>query len=115
MEKRKYTKIQALEAETVSMHEGGKTHREIAEYFGLERIQSKRCIERFRHRQRKQAAGIQIRPKGHPARIELIHIKVKPQSLRNCGWKTNCCGIFWSLAEGGAEKSKISCDIPSPE
>lgn len=52
MEKRKYTKIQALEAEIVSMHECGKTHREIAEHFGLERIQIKKCMERFRHRQR---------------------------------------------------------------
>ena len=30
MEKRKYTKMQTLEAEIVSMHEDGKTHREIA-------------------------------------------------------------------------------------
>ncbi len=35
----------------VSMHECGKTHREIAEHFGLERIQIKKCMERFRHRQ----------------------------------------------------------------
>ena len=111
MEKRKYTKIQALEAEIVSMHEGGKTHREIAEYLGLERIQIKKCMERFRHRQR----GYRQDPRAAPARMELLRIKVKPQSLRECGWKTICCGIFWSLAEGGAEKSKISCDIPSPE
>ena len=66
MEKRKYTKIQTLEVEIVSMHEGGKTHREIAEYFGLKRIQVKKCMERFRRRQRKEAAGIQTRPKGRP-------------------------------------------------
>ena len=58
MEKRKYTKIQTLEAEIVSMHEDGETHREIAEHFGLERIQVKKCMERFRLRQRKEAAGI---------------------------------------------------------
>ena len=44
MEKRKYTKMQTLEAEIVSMHEDGKTHREIAEYFGLERSQVKKCM-----------------------------------------------------------------------
>ena len=64
MKKRKYTKIQALEAEISIMHKDGKTHREIAEHFGLEHIQVKKCMERFRRRQRKEAAGIQTRPKG---------------------------------------------------
>ena len=41
MEKRKYRKIHVLEAEIVSIHEGGKTHREIAKHLGLERIQLK--------------------------------------------------------------------------
>lgn len=50
-----------------------------------------------------------------PARMVSLRIKAKPQSLRNCGWRTNCRGIFWSLAEGGAEKSKVSCDLSSPE
>ncbi|USF28241.1 hypothetical protein N510_003200 [Firmicutes bacterium ASF500] len=38
MEKRKYTRIQVLEAEIVSMHEAGKTHREIAEHFTSKHI-----------------------------------------------------------------------------
>ena len=66
MKKGKYTKIQALEPEIVSMHEAGKTHRGIAEHFGLERSQVKKCLERRRIRQRKQAGGIQIKPKGRP-------------------------------------------------
>ena len=66
MQKRKYTKIQTLETEIVSMDEEGKTHREIAEHFGLEHIQVKKCMERFRRRQRRPAAGIQTRPKGRP-------------------------------------------------
>lgn len=56
MEKRKYTKIQVLEMEMGAMHEAGKTHRETAEPFGLERNQVKRCLERLRRRQRTQAA-----------------------------------------------------------
>ena len=93
MEKRKYTKIQALEAEIVSMHEGGKTYREIDEYFGLERIQIKKCMERFRHRQRKQAGGIQTRPKGRPRKdgapphqseaAELKRLRMENQLLRD--------------------------------
>lgn len=66
MEKRKCTKIQTLEAEIVSMHENGKTRRETAEHFGLERIQVKKCMERFRRRQRKKAAGIGRGPNGRP-------------------------------------------------
>ena len=93
MEKRKYTKIQALEGVIVSMHEEGKTHREIAEHFGLERIQVKRCMERFHRRQRKEAAGIQTRPKGRPRKdgqpphqseaAELKRLRMENQLLRD--------------------------------
>ena len=93
MEKRKYTKIQVLEAEIVSMHESGKTYREIAEHYGLERSQVKKCMERRRNRQRKQAAGIEPRPKGRPrkdgqpphqsAEAELQRLRMENQLLRD--------------------------------
>lgn len=93
MKKRKYTKIQVLEGEIVTMHEDGKTHREIAEHFGLERIQVKKCMERFRRRQRKEAAGIQTRPKGRPRKdgqppqqsetAELKRLRMENQLLRD--------------------------------
>lgn len=93
MKKRKYTKMQVLEMEMESMHEAGKTHREIAEYFGLERNQVKRCLERLRRRQRKQAAGIQLRPKGRPRKdgqpphqseaAELKRLRMENQLLRD--------------------------------
>ena len=37
MSKRKYTKLQEIEPEIMSMRETGQTLREIAEYFGLEK------------------------------------------------------------------------------
>lgn len=93
MERRKYTKIQILETEIVSMHEDGKTHREIAEHFGLERSQVKKCMERFRRRQRKEAVGIQARPKGRPRKdgqpphqseaAELKRLRMENQLLRD--------------------------------
>lgn len=93
MEKRKYTKIKTLETEIVSMHEDGKMHREIAEQFGLERIQVKKCMERFRRRQRKEAAGIQTKPKGRPRKdgqpphqseaAELKRLRMENQLLRD--------------------------------
>ena len=93
MERRKYTKIQTLETEIVSMHEDGKTHREIAEHFGLERNQVKKCMERLHRRQRKEAAGIQTRPKGRPRKdgqpphqseaAELKRLRMENQLLRD--------------------------------
>ncbi len=93
MGKRKYTKIQVLEPEIVSMREAGKTNREIAEYFGLERSQVKGCLKRLRTRQRKQAAGIEPRPKGRPRKdgqlphqdetAELKRLRMENQLLRD--------------------------------
>ena len=93
MEKRKYTKIQVLEAEIVAMQEAGKTHREIAEHFGLERDQVKQFLKRRRIRQRKRAAGIQPKPKGRPRKdgqpphqseaAELKRLRMENQLLRD--------------------------------
>ena len=93
MKKRKYTKIQVLEPEIESMQQAGKTHREIAEHFGLERSQVKKCLERRRARQRRQAAGIQPKPKGRPRKdgqppqqsdaAELKRLRMENQLLRD--------------------------------
>ncbi len=93
MGKRRYTKIQVLEEEIESMHNSGKTHREIAEHFGLERSQIKKCLERRRARQRKQAAGIEQKPKGrsrkdgqpphHSEAAELKRLRMENQLLRD--------------------------------
>ena len=41
MSKRKWTNIKALEPEIIAMRKAGKTRREIAEHFGLEKEQIK--------------------------------------------------------------------------
>lgn len=66
MEKRKYTHIQGWEAEIVAMQKAGKTHREIAEHFGLEKAQIKEFLKRYRRKQAKLRAGIMPQPKGRP-------------------------------------------------
>jgi hypothetical protein len=66
MSKRKYTKIQEMETEIMSMREAGQTLREIAEHFGLEVKQLKNLVNRHNRRQRKMEAGIMPRPKGRP-------------------------------------------------
>ena len=66
MSHRKYTHVKVLEPEIVEMKESGKTKREIAEHFGLTTEQVKELLKRYRRRERKVAAGIMPRPKGHP-------------------------------------------------
>lgn len=93
MGKRKYTKIQVLEPEIVAMQKEGKTYREIANHFGVDREQVKECMKRCRIRQRKQAAGIQPKPKGRPRKdgqpphestaAELKRLRMENQLLRD--------------------------------
>ena len=66
MSKRKYTKLQEIEPEIMSMREAGHTLREIAEHFGLEKKQLKNLVNRHNRRKRKMEAGIMPRPKGRP-------------------------------------------------
>ena len=66
MSKRKYTKMQEIEAEIMSMREAGQTLREIAVHFGLEKRQLENLVNRRNRRQRKMEAGIMPRPKGRP-------------------------------------------------
>ena len=93
MEKRRYTKIQELEVEIESMHGAGKTYKEIAKHFGLKHSQVKKCMQRRRARQRKQAAGIESKPKGRPrkdgqpphqsAAAEVKRLRMENQLLRD--------------------------------
>lgn len=46
MQKRRYTRIKAVEAEILRMHSEGETHRAIAEVYGLEREQVKKFLKR---------------------------------------------------------------------
>ena len=66
MSKRKYTKMQEIEAEIMSMREAGQTLREIAVHFGLEKRQLENLVNRRNRRQRKMEEGIMPRPKGRP-------------------------------------------------
>lgn len=51
MEKRKYTKVEAFEAEMIAMREAGKRKQEIADYLGLEKAQIKNWINRYNRKQ----------------------------------------------------------------
>lgn len=66
MEKRKYTKVEALETEILGMRASGKTRREIGEELGLTLKQVETWITRYNRKQAKLLAGITPRPKGRP-------------------------------------------------
>ena len=52
------------------MREAGKTRREIAEYYGLEKGQIKNWVNRYNRTQAKLAAGITPRRRGRPRKNE---------------------------------------------
>jgi len=66
MSKRKYTNIKTIEPEIIAMRKAGKTRREIAEHFGLEKRQIVWWVSRYNKAQAKLSAGIASRPKGRP-------------------------------------------------
>jgi len=66
MSKKNYTHIKFLEPEILAMKDSGKTKREIAERYGLTIEQVKGLLKRYRRRERKIIAGIQVRPQGRP-------------------------------------------------
>ena len=66
MSKRKYTNIKTIEPEIIAMRKAGKTRREIAEHFGLEKRQIVWWVSRYNKAQAKLSAGIAPRPKGRP-------------------------------------------------
>lgn len=95
MSKRKYTRIKEIEPEIMAMREAGRTLREIAEHFGLEKKQLKNLINRYNRRQKKIEAGIMPRPKGRPRKdalprdvvaeqaYEIKRLKMENQLLRD--------------------------------
>ena len=69
MGKKNYTHVQELLPEIEAMLGSGKTQREVAEYFGFrDKYVVKSLVKRERAKQRKQEAGIEIRPKGRHER-----------------------------------------------
>ena len=66
MSQRKYRHMQEVEGEIQAMREAGATRQEIADWFGLSKVQIKNWINRYNRKQAKLAAGILPKPKGRP-------------------------------------------------
>ena len=70
MSRRKYTHIQELEEEILSMRQKGATRQEIADQLGLSKSQIKSWINRYNRKQAKLEVGICPRPKGRARRSD---------------------------------------------
>lgn len=63
---RRYTEVKAIEKELMELKASGRTNREIAEAYVLEKSQIKELVKRHNRHRRKTEAGITPRPKGRP-------------------------------------------------
>ena len=63
---RKYIKIKELKPQILAMRAAGKTRREIAEAFELEKVQIKSWINRHNKEQQRREVGILPKKKGRP-------------------------------------------------
>jgi len=93
MEKRTWTNIKVLESEMVEMRKAGKTRREIAEHFGLEKEQIKNWVNRYNRTQARVAAGLPPKQRGRPRKgdrtseeeykYEINRLKMENELLRD--------------------------------
>ena len=75
MEKRAYMHIEQYEPLILSMRESGLTRQEIADELGLTKVQIKKWITRYNHRQSNLRIGIVPKKKGRPRKRPLSSIE----------------------------------------
>ena len=90
---RKYTKVEELSKIIRARKAAGETNRSIGESYGLSLKQVKGLISRQNRKERMEAAGYVVRPKGRPRREaaseevrqhnELVKLRMQVELLRN--------------------------------
>lgn len=83
MSQRKYRHMQEVEGEIQAMREAGATRQEIADWFGLSKVQIKNWINRYNRKQAKLAAGILPKPKGRPEREQSLSARKRSRRMRS--------------------------------
>ena len=71
MSRRKYTHVQVMEKQIVTMREAGMTRQEIADELGLEKEQIKNWVARYNRRKADLLQGLLTKPKGRPRKRPL--------------------------------------------
>ena len=111
MSKKKWTNIKILGAEINAMREAGKSRQEIADYFGLDKVQIKNGVHRYNKEVKRTASGIAPRPKGRPRKDGQPPRQNEKSELERLHMETSGCRIFCNSQKGSEAKSKISCDL----
>ena len=75
MSKRKYTHIQEIETQIITMREAGMTRQEIADELGLEKTQIKNWVARYNRRKAGLMQGMPAKPKGRPCKRPMSNIE----------------------------------------
>ena len=99
MSKRKWVNIKILGPEINAMREAGKTRQEIADHFGLDKIQIKNWINRYNKETKRVEAGIAPRPKGRPRKDAAPRDLVAEQAyeINRLKMETKLLGDFQQL------------------
>jgi hypothetical protein len=95
-----YSKVEVFEKEILEMHVNGKTHREIAEFFGFRnRIVIKSFFKRYYQKQRQLAAGIfPLRPKGRPRKDDSNHTISSDEIIKQLKMENELLRSFLQIA-----------------
>ncbi len=99
MGKRKYTKMEWMEPEIISMREAGRTVREIAEHFGLEKRQVECWINRYNRKQRKMEQGLVPKKKGRPRKGGQFQQESPEEELKRLRMENELLRDFLRLIE----------------
>ena len=111
MSKKKWTNIKILGAEINAMREAGKSRQEIADYFGLDKVQIKNGVHRYNKEVKRTVSGIAPRPKGRPRKDGEPPRQNEKSELERLRMETSGCRIFCNSQKGSKAKSRISCDL----
>lgn len=76
-------KMKDNEQNIIQLREAGKSRQEIADTLGLTKVQIKNWINRYNRRQKKQAEGIPVLPKGRPRKDYALTEENKVEYYKN--------------------------------
>lgn len=112
---REYKKVKHLLPEVLELVRSGKTQREIAEQFGLEKKHIRKLITRHncaKRRAKEEMPNVRV-SRGRPRKTPLTPHQDLNEKTNSSKWKLNCCGLFFELLEGGETTSEIRSHISS--
>ena len=96
---RGYTHIKTLEKEVLEMLAKGKTHQEVAVYFGFsDKFVVKSFVKRYNRKQRQLASGILLNRRGRPSKSLLPTEQAKDNEIKRLKMENELLRDFLRLA-----------------